>query len=738
MNEAPEGSIDAEKAKPAEGEYDLAKVGSEWRIKIEESTRYFDKYFKRCGAIEKVYLAQKGDNGSASDPRFAMLWANISVLQPAVYARTPVPAVERRWKDSDPVARMASEITERVLTFLNEDADADSFLRQVRDDFLLFGRGVGWARYEADIESTDVGVETSDTAEGEQQETAALSPEERITDERIPLDYVHWSDFLHSPARRWEDVTWVARAVPMDKDEIIKRWDEAAYEKVSAQIIDTNKGKTDADRAQSAGKTRIWEIWCKTEEYVVWMAEGAQEALEVSEPPLDVAGFWPCPKPAYATTSTGSLIPVPDYVYYEAQCIEIDSLTKRIADLTDQLRLKVFYPAGDGTLGPAIEKAMQPNNNTIMIPISDWGAFAEKGGGKAIVTLPIDEIQKVITACIENRKQLMDDVYQITGISDIVRGDSAASETATAQRIKSQWGSIRIRDRQAELARYARDVVRLSGEIVCKLFQPETMMAMSGLKLMTNAQKQQVQMQMQQQMQMAQRQAMMTGQPPQPPQPPPPEIQKAMDEPAIDDVMQLLRDDNIRGFRIDIETDSTIQPDEDAEKQRRMEFAQVLGGFIQQAGPIAQTQPELVPVMGETMLFVARGFRAGRQLEGSLEELVDKLTEQSQQPKPPPQPSPDEQIKLQTTQVKAKAEQDKAQMSVQQAAMENRQALEQTQAQAQADAQAHQQAMTQSAVEHYQTMREIHTQDHMSEQQAAIAHQRAMEAAHAKPQGNPQ
>jgi pyruvate/2-oxoglutarate dehydrogenase complex dihydrolipoamide acyltransferase (E2) component len=700
IDEPQEGSADAEKG------YDLVSVGSEWKTKLEESTRYFESYFKRCAAIEKIYLGQKNDAAS-KDTRFAMLWANISVLQPAVYARTPEPAVERRFKDSDPVARTASEMTERVLTYQMETADIDSLLRQVRDDFLLFGRGAAWLRYEADIESSDVGVETTETEQLEAKEAAQLEPQERITGERTPVDYVHWSDFLHSPARRWEDVTWVARRVPMSKDDIIERFGEEAYDKISSQIIDSNKGKTDADRAQSAGKTGIWEIWCKTEKYVVWTAEGAHEALEVSEPPLELEEFWPCPRPAYATTSTGSLIPVPDYAYYQAQCDEIDGLTKRIADLTDQLRLKIFYPAGDGSLGPAIEKAMSPNNNTIMVPISDWANFAEKGGGKAVVTLPIDEIQKVITACIENRKQLMDDVYQITGISDIVRGDSAASETATAQRIKTQWGSIRIRDRQAELARYARDVVRMAGEIVCDLFQGETLMLMSGIKLPTNAEKQQAQMAMQQFQMVAQRAQMMGQQPPQPPMDPN-QLQQMLQQPSIDDVVQLLRDDNIRGFRIDIETDSTIEPDEDAEKQRRMEFAQVLGGFIQQAGPIAAQEPMLVPVMGEVMLFVARGFRAGRQLEGSLEEMVQNLTQKAAQPPPPPQPSPDEQIKLQTTQVKAQAEQQKAQMSVQQAAlehhtalqqssMEHHQTMQQTRQQAEADALNHHQQMTQIA-----------------------------------------
>lgn len=681
--------------------YDLVKVGAHWQQELQRAKSYFQKWRDRCEKIEKIYLQQQNDSGTQAKRNFPMLWANISVLQPAVYARVPQPAVERRFKDADPVARSASEIVERNLSVTVEFADIDSTMREARDDFLLCGRGTAWLRYEADIESEDLGVEPSETAADEDHEAQQLQPMERITDERICIDYVHWSDFLHSPARRWKDVTWVARRVPMTDDELKKRFGEKAVIQIASLGIGSDQGKTETDRAQNEGKTYVWEIWCKTENYTVWIAEGSPIALEVSEPPLDLEGFWPCPRPAYGTLSTGSLIPVPDYVYYQGQCEEIDILTKRINKLSDQLRLKIFYPSGDGSVSPAIEKAMRPENDTVMVPIPEWAAFTEKGGSNAIVTLPIDEVQKVITACIENRKQLIDDVYQITGISDIVRGDTQASETATAQRIKSQWGSIRIRDRQAELARFARDIVRIAGEIICNQFQPETLMVMSGIQLPTMQQKQQMQFQAQQvaagYQQAAARAQQMGQQPPPPPQPPP-ELAQMMQQPTIDEVVQLLHNDSMRGFRIDIETDSTIEPDEDAEKQRRMEFAQTLGGFIQQAGPVAQQMPSLVPVLGEVMLFVARGFRTGRQLESSLEQAIAQVSQQVTAPKPPPQPSPDEQIKLQTTQVKAQAEQQKAQMGVAQAEAEHRAGMEEIRAQAAADALHHHQQIQQNTM----------------------------------------
>ncbi|NKK63071.1 hypothetical protein [Rhizobium leguminosarum] len=691
-------------------QWDLAKVGARWQQELERAQRYFRSWHDRCVKIEKIYLDQQSDQTNAAKRRFPMLWANTSVLQPAVYARVPQPVVERRFKDAQPVARMASELVERNLAYMGDEADIDSIMRAVRDDFLLCARGTVWLRYEADFEPLDMGVQPSDApANGGFPEglpsglPAGLlgglpgggmgedggAPPEVISDERVCIDYVHWSDFLHSPARRWKDVTWVARRVPMTDEEMEKRFGPDAMTSLSAQAAGSNKGSNRTERAENEGKTHVWEIWCKSENYTVWIADGAPVALEVSEPPLDLTHFWPCPRPAYGTMSTSSLIPVPDYVYYQQQCDEIDLLTKRVNKLTDQLRLKVFYPSGDGAISPAIEKAMRPENDTVMVPIPEWAAFTDKGGSKAIVTLPIDEVQKVIIACIQARKQLIEDVYQITGISDIVRGDTQASETATAQRIKSQWGSIRIRDRQAELARFARDIIRLAGEIICDQFQPETLMLVSGIKLPTMAEKQQVQLQMQQ-MQMAAQQtaarAEQMGQPAPPPPQMPPQLERMMQQPTIDEVVQLLRNDSIRGFQIDIETDSTIEPDEDAEKQRRMEFVQMIGGFLQQAGAMAQQNPMLVPVMVETLLFAARGFRAGRQLESTLEQVGAQLSEAATAPKPPPEPPAEQMIKLKTAEVKAGAEQRKAELGVAQAEIEHRAVVEQARGEAAAQA----------------------------------------------------
>src|SRR5262249_49358580 len=88
--------------------------------------------------------------------------------------------------------------------------------------------------------------------------------------------------------------------------------------------------------------------------------------------------------------------------------------------------------------------------------------------------------------------------------------------------------------------------------------------------------------------------------PQQPPGQPAPQAASPSGQTFGDEEMALLRDDNLRSFLIDVETDSTIQPDEDAEKQRRVEFITAVGQFVNQGGQALLQAPSLVPMFKES------------------------------------------------------------------------------------------------------------------------------------------
>lgn len=626
----------------------VERTAKQWLDEIAQAERDRSAWTTRVKKVERIWLEQRNE-ADRLKRQYAMLWANISVLQPAVYARAPQPVVTRRFSDRDPVARNVSEVMERALVTIFDHADIDSCMRSARDNFLVVGQGTAWVRYVPKFEAQQYEVEDST------QEVEALA------DETLAFDFVHWSDFICPKARRWEDIPWVGRRVYPDDATGEARFGKDAWAKLKAA---TEQKAYDASKGPKE-QPCLYEVWSKRDKQVIWVAKNYNDEFLDKKPPLyDLAGFFPCPKPAYSTVATDNLEPIPDYIYYQDQAEEVNKLTARIGALEDALKLVGFYPAGaEGGISSVIESALDSGTDNKMIPVPSWAAFTQGGGTKQMIEwLPVEQVLLVLKGCVELRKQLIDDVFQITGISDIIRGASAPSETATAQNIKAQWGGIRIRDRQAELARFARDLTRIAAEIIAEKFQPETLWRLSGLQFPTAEQKQMLQMQVQQAM-AAQQQPQQPGQPSAPPKPPniPQQLQDVLGKPSQEDLIQLIQDDGLRSYRIDIETDSTIAADEQAEKQSRQEFITVLGGMLQQAVPVAQQVPELVPVIGESLLFLTRAYRTGRQLEDTIENAVAAIEAKAKFAinAPPPPPPPQVQIaqaKMQLDQQKAQGE----------------------------------------------------------------------------------
>ncbi len=89
--------------------------------------------------------------------------------------------------------------------------------------------------------------------------------------------------------------------------------------------------------------------------------------------------------------------------------------------------------------------------------------------------------------------------------------------------------------------------------------------------------------------------------------------------------MALLRKDADKGFRIDIEADSTILPDEMQEKADRTEFIGKFVPLMEQIVPVAQGNPPMANLAKEIVLFAVRGFKVARTLEDSIEKAFDAL-----------------------------------------------------------------------------------------------------------------
>jgi hypothetical protein len=620
--DAEETTVDAEPGKP--------KSSRNWLALITDSQRYFQFYQDKADGIDKQYASLERLAADVKDPEFQLFWANIAVLGPSIYSRPPVSVVVPRFKDRKPLPRAGAELLERATNVAFDMEDIDSVMRAIRDDITVSARGVAWLRYE----TSGKGVNFT---------------------ERVCIDQADRKDFAHDPAQKWKDVDWVSKRSWLSKKDMRKRFKK--YSGDAYKDCTYTKRKDDDDNAGGM-KAGVWELWSKSRNRVVWVSPGCDVVLDENEPHLTLEGFFPCPRPAYSTLQRRTLIPVPDMLFYKDQLEEINGLTARISALTDALRVRGFYPAGAGDIGDAIEIAIKrTDDNQILVPINSWKMIGDGTGVKdLIVWLPLDMIAKTVTGLVALRKQLIDDVYQITGLSDIMRGQTAASETLGAQNLKSQYGQIRIRDRQDEMVRMARDITRIAAEIMAENFKQETLLDMSQLDMMTEAliKKQIAPLQQQldhlrtelrnaqtdpeiQQMvkanpdQAKQIMAQVQGQA----QHLQGQIEQLGKVPTIEAVMKMLREQKVRPFVLDIETDSTIAPDENTHKQRANEFTTAFGGFMKEALPLVETMPEAAPVAAQMMKFVTGQFRAGREMEGIIDTFADAMIARAGQPKPP-------------------------------------------------------------------------------------------------------
>jgi hypothetical protein len=573
----------------------------------------FAKWTARTKKIIKRYRDDTRGQTLTESAKFNILWSNVQTLTPAVYAKLPKADISRRFGDNDPVGRVAAQLLERAIDFeIEHYPDFRSTMKYSVEDRFLGGRGSAWVRYEphtSPIGIDDDGVSvTSAVEQGEMSE-----PMEQIEYECAPVDYVHWRDFGHSQARTWEEVGQVWRWVYMTREALVERFGDEMARRIP---LDQGPEPLNAynESKRTYNRAKICELWDKETQKVYWFCKGMPQMIDVRDDPLGLEGFFPCPKPLYATTTSDTLVPVPDFVLYQDQAMELDILSDRIDGLVKALRVRGVYDASQ----PALQRLLTEGDNNALIPVDKWMAFSEKGGLKgSIDLLPLDTLANALLNCYRAREDIKSQIYEITGISDIIRGTSFASETATAQQIKGQYAGLRLRSMQEDVALYASEIIKLKAQVMCLHFQPNTILAYAAAGQMTPA-----------------------------------------DQQLIPQALQLIRDKPLRNFRVDIAADSLVMLDENQNKQDRMQFLQAFGGFLAQALPVGQASPQMVPMMMELLRFGMQAFKAARPIEGQIDATLQQLQQAAMQQ----QPDGEQQGKQAELQQKGQMEASKMQM----------------------------------------------------------------------------
>ena len=605
----------------------------------------YERSYKRWEArVDRIVKKYKDDSRYDRNPnaRFNILWSNVQTIQPAIFARLPRPDVSRRFRDNDPIGRVASMMLERALEFeIEHYGDYKSAMNNAVLDRLLGGRGVAWVRYEPHIVGEDAGMAgedtpddgysvTEDSDEAETPEGIENESQERIEYECCPVDYVHWRDFGHTIARTWEEVTAVWRRVYMSRPALVERFGEDLGYQIP---LDTKPDDLKQSYKSDDGvyEAVIYEVWDKETGKVLWISKSLGKIVDERDDPLQLENFWPCPKPLYATLTTDSLEPIPDFTIYQDQARELDVLCDRIDGLINALKVRGVYDASASEL----QRLFSEGENNTMIPISNWMAFAEKQGMKGAIDLvDLTPFASALMSCYQAMEQVKGQIYELMGIADIQRGQTDPSETLGAQIIKSNNAAGRLKTQQHAVVDFATSLLCIKAQIICNHFTDDTLVKISGA------------------MQLSQQ-----------------------DQQLIPQAIALLRNEASKNFRIEVTSDSMIYQDEQQEKQDRIAFLSEVGQYMQMALPAAQASPELTPMLCEMLKFGVTAFKAGKQLEGIIDETADKLRETQKQSEGQPKPPPVEMQKAQMEQ-QAKMQQLQMQSQIEQAKLQGQMQLE--------------------------------------------------------------
>lgn len=622
MNTAENKSVDSIKDFGS----DTRGLVDRWCAEISRYEREFKNWQTSCDKIVKRYRNEKTlalSDFIKSNSKPNVFWANIETLKPLISTGLPKPYVSRKFKNKAPVARFGSMLLERVL---RNELDEDDLVHKIHElalDWLLCGRGQLWERYEATTtlsnhkrRLTGVSVDESITQYIFQDDNTPYSGEigkvltdeqgpfiqeqnEEVIEEKTVTDFIHYTNFGHTVASRWENVTAVWKIIPMTKDEVKKRFGAEAAAKINFSTFEnSDHGQREIQSEKSIiKKADIYEIWDKATRRVIWIEKSYREApLEVLSDPLGLEGFFPCPRPLYGITTTESLIPVPDYLQAEDLYEEIDSVSARITAITDTLRVNGFC---DARWSDKLNEVYKVDSK--LIPIPNFSGFKAQGGARDVIEyMPIEQAASVLNILYSVKDRLMKDLFERTGLSDIVRGQTSPTETATAQQLKGHFNTLRVSPKQTLFLNYLRDIIRIKAEIISEQFSMESIFIKGGAESIDNS--------------------------------------AQLFIPAV----KMLRKESIREYKIKVETQATAGQDEAEELQKRMEFLKVLSGMLKDVYPIMQASPEMSEILIKSIMFVIRAFKTGRELEETLESGLDNIMQslfqqqQQQQQKPDP------------------------------------------------------------------------------------------------------
>ena len=661
MNEFESEELEV-KEKDISEEEDNKKLAEYYLHQISIAKKQHEKFYDRGEKAIKEYLGNypHADDELKEERRLNIFNSIINTMLPGYYARTPKAEVNLRKKLGNVLDTIGAEAIENGSQYcLEECQDFDEVATQAVKSFLIVGRATLWERYEVETEmvreqvpvimsdgygflyadGTPLPEDSQTIWDGEQY--VVLEEYEKVTSEKAITEFVHYKDFLQSPARLESEIDWKARRVYLSKAEFKERFPDFDINNLSFDTVPEELEELghEKDKAKNThGKVALWEVWVKSKNKVLFLCETYEEgAIEVGEPPLELANFFPCGPSLLANVTQDSAVPTCDFHLIHDLLKEVERLTTRIHACAEAIKVNAAY---DKSLGNLMDEMF--STDFLMIPIDDFKTFSEKGSlEQRVFYAPVKPYVDAIAALGQARDDALNKIYEVTGSSDVLRGSTSPVETAAAQQLKGNFAQHRFSLRQRQVQAFLGAQHRIKAEIMCAQFSEETLFEICKGEELTQ--------------QIPTQQDPQTGQ--------------TFPQFGFEAIVEYLRDP-YKLYKIDIETDSMIALDEGAERQQRTEYLNSVAQFVSQVLPAMQQYPALAPMFMEMVTFATRSYRAGKELESVIEQQLEQFKAQIEQQAQQAQQQPEDpkmvenQVKLQIAQIEAQSDQQQVQADI--------------------------------------------------------------------------
>jgi hypothetical protein len=572
--------------------------------------------------------------------RFPLWWSCWKIRQPIVLARLPIPILKDTQGD-DPFGRTACVVGERLTRGILKTFDAFEEFLACNDDFLVTNFAWGRAYYKKQEYKEDEKVRLQEVMQEPMPQIEGQPPPQPLppmyadpagniieqplfdefgpyikTGEQVEIENeevcfeagLYSNIYIDPDARTWAKVNKIAFEYSYSLREFKKKFGEKAVDLLSMSDLQEHK----------TGKPIIvFEYHDKFLKEVRWFAENSESFFQPYEmPQLDAAnleevaaevdnsdiyglsGFFPMSRPLMVNNATDEFWPVPEYFQVQDILDDIHSIMSRMILLTKAIRVRFLFDSTVTELKSLIGEMGEGGG--LGIPNLE-AALSGQGGGlqNLVAYFPVEEMIQGLNNMYTAFEQRLTTFYQVTGISDLIRGATGdVQKTYGERQMEGKFALNRIEPMQRQMQEWIKDQYQLLMELALKMFSNQSLD-----EYIT------------------------------------PQTLDPEDKQRYEAALELLKSNKKRRFRVDFETDSTVSINEQWKKQQATELANTLTKAMESVAKVAETQPELAGTELKVLKHLIGEFSDGKLFIDEIQDSIEQVIQKVNQPKPE-QPDP--------------------------------------------------------------------------------------------------